>query len=91
LSIQVQIKKTEIPVGWSRESADFINKLIQRKPAHRLGLNGPDEVKDHPWFKNFDWNKLYHKEIPSPFIPPHQEDNFDAKYINQDWKDANSE
>jgi serine/threonine protein kinase len=82
LSSQVQIKKTEIPSGWSREAADFINKLIKRKPAHRLGLNGPDEVKEHPWFRNFDWNKLYQKQIPSPFTPPHQQDNFDARYIN---------
>lgn len=27
----------------------------------------------------------------SPFIPVGTEDNFDQKYINQDWKDANSD
>lgn len=37
---QVQIKKDEIPEGWSLESADFINRLIQRKPNNRLGKNG---------------------------------------------------
>lgn len=44
-------------------------QLIQRKPINRLGLNGPEEVKSHNWFKNFDWDKLYNKEIPPPFIP----------------------
>jgi hypothetical protein len=29
--------------------------------------------------------------VPSPFIPPLSEDNFDAKYTNSEWKDANSE
>lgn len=48
----------EIPEGWSIEAADFINKLIQRKPANRLGLNGPEEVKEHIWFRGFDWNSL---------------------------------
>lgn len=35
---QVFITRAEIPEGWSIEAADFINKLIQRKPALRLGL-----------------------------------------------------
>jgi serum/glucocorticoid-regulated kinase 1/serum/glucocorticoid-regulated kinase 2 len=28
LSKQVQIRKNEVPAGWSLEAADFINKLI---------------------------------------------------------------
>ena len=28
LAKQVQIKKNDIPVGWSIEAADFINRLI---------------------------------------------------------------
>jgi len=31
LSKQVQIKRNEIPLNWSFEAADFINKMIQRK------------------------------------------------------------
>ena len=38
LSKQIQIK--QVPRGWSIEAADFINKMIQRKPQHRLGSNG---------------------------------------------------
>ena len=41
LSNQIQIKKDEIPEDWSLEAADFINRLLQRKPINRLGLNGP--------------------------------------------------
>lgn len=76
LSKQVQIKKNEIPEGWSLEAADFINKLIQRKPVNRLGLDGPHEVKNHPWLKDYPWEKLYNKEIQPPFIP---EEEFDPK------------
>ena len=64
-----------------------MNKLIQRKPINRLGLNGPKEVMEHPWFKNIDWAKLTKKDMKSPFIPP-AEDNFDAEYTNDEWKDA---
>ena len=42
---QIFLKKSDLPEGWSVEAADFINKLLQRKPANRLGLHGPGEVK----------------------------------------------
>jgi hypothetical protein len=61
-------------------------KMIQRKPINRLGKNGPAEVKQHPWFKDFPWKDLWDKKIQAPFIPPKQ-DNFDQKNINEDWKD----
>jgi len=81
MSKQVQVKKNETPEGWSVESADFINRLLQRKPANRLGLRGAAEVKDHPWVKNFDWNGLYDRKIEAPFIPK-TGDNFDKKYCD---------
>ena len=86
LSKQVQIKKGEVPRGWSVEAADFINKMIQRKPQNRLGNNGSTEVKNHPWMKTFNWEALYNQTMESPFMPPN-EDNFDTKNINEEWKD----
>jgi serine/threonine protein kinase len=49
LAKQVEIKKNAIPDYWSVEAADFINKLIQRKPENRLGNKGIQQIKDHPW------------------------------------------
>ena len=46
-------------------------------------------MKDHVWFKGYNWDDLLGRKFKSPFIPP-KEDNFDAKYTNADWKD-NSE
>lgn len=60
--------------------------MIQRKPCYRLGINGPAEVKNHPWLKNYPWSDLETKRIKSPFIPPKGE-NFDQKNINEEWKD----
>ena len=82
LSTQVQVKKGMIPEGWGTESADFINRLIQRKPANRLGLRGPTEVKEHLWFKNYDWKNLYLGKLISPFRPKNG-DNFDFNYCNE--------
>lgn len=90
LAKQIQIKRPEIPQGWSVEAADFINRLLQRKPLNRLGLNGPEDVKNHPWLRDFPWDDLLHQRLKSPFTPPN-EDNFDAAYTNGEWKDQNSE
>jgi hypothetical protein len=54
------------------EAADFINKLLQRKPANRLGLNGPAEVKSHIWFKGVDWQAIIEKTAVAPFKPSKQ-------------------
>ncbi len=67
LENQVVIKKHELPDGWSLEAGDFINRLIQRKPSSRLGYHGAKEVKQHIWFRGFNWGKLYTFEIESPF------------------------
>lgn len=51
------------------EAVDFTNKLIQRKPANRLGKDGINEIKYHDWFANFDWDSLKNRKLKSPFKP----------------------
>lgn len=58
LSKQVQLRKQDLAEGWSIESMDFVNRLLQRKPTNRLGNNGPAEVKAHPWLASVDWNAI---------------------------------
>lgn len=98
LAKQVQIKKHEIPEDWSIEAADFINRvisnqLLQRKPINRLGLNGPQEVKSHPWLADFPWDKLLERSLIPPFVPNQSGENFDTRLQlpNDPWKDSNSD
>lgn len=90
---QVQIKKYDLPEDWSFEAADFINKLLQRKPANRLGLNGPEEVKSHIWLKDTDWDSLTRKKLTAPYIPDTDNDNFDAFQANASdkWNEENQD
>ena len=82
---EIQISKNDIPEGWSSEAADFINRLLKRKPGNRLGLRSAIEVKGHSWFRFFPWKDLYDKKIKAPFIPP-PGDNFDAKYCSNEHR-----
>ena len=93
LARQVQIRRDEIPHGWSNEAADFVNHLLQRKPVNRLGFHGPEEVKLHPWLKDVSWSRIKAKNIVSPYIPDEDEDNFDERLQidNDPWKDADSD
>ena len=77
---QDKIKKNELEKNWSLDSMDFINKLIERKPAARLGSkNGIQELKDHFWLKYYSWKELENKTLPGPFIPDKSK-NFDTSY-----------
>ncbi|PIN05062.1 NDR serine/threonine kinase [Handroanthus impetiginosus] len=50
----------------SVEAKDLITKLLC-SVNQRLGSNGADEIKAHPWFKGIDWDNIYHTE--AAFIP----------------------
>lgn len=48
----------------SPESEDLIKKLLVKDPMKRLGAKGRDaeELKEHPWFKTVDWDKVINRE-----------------------------
>lgn len=67
LAKQVFIR--EAPKGWSEESVDFVNLLIQRKASRRLGFLGNFELFGHGWFKGFDWEGMRKRRILPVFKP----------------------
>lgn len=50
---------------------DLIRKLLHKLPNKRLG-SGPEgckQIKDHPWFSDFEWQALERREMMAPYIP----------------------
>ena len=43
-----------------------------------MGVKGPQEVKNHPWLKDFDFEALKEKRLRAPYIPQNS-DNYDTK------------
>ena len=46
-------------------------QLLTRDPTRRLG-SGPDdatEIKAHPFFKDVDWDAVFHKKYPPTYLP----------------------
>ncbi len=65
----------------SPEARDFMQRLMTLDPTKRLGANGADEVKAHPFFAGIDWDKVTTTE--AAFIPqvtdPESTDYFDPR------------
>ncbi|GAA0138553.1 non-receptor serine/threonine protein kinase [Lithospermum erythrorhizon] len=55
----------------SPEAKDLISKLLCNV-NHRLGSNGANEIKVHPWFTGTNWERIYH--IEAAFIPEVKDD-----------------
>lgn len=68
-------------IEMSNEAKDFIKRLLTLDPSDRLGANGADEVKTHPFFAGIDWDKVTMTE--AAFIPqvtdPESTDYFDPR------------
>ena len=63
----------------SKEAEDLINKMINNSDE-RLGRNGIEEIKKHPFFKGVDWDNI--RNTKAPFIPDIQND-YDTKYFEK--------
>ena len=80
---QAKIEEKDNVKEWSKESLDFINKCLKRKESNRLGYsNGVQELKEHYWFKDVQWEELYNKKERAPFVPK-LVGNFDKKYCKE--------
>ena len=84
LNKQVKLKIDENS-EWSCKIVNFFNRLIQRKPENRLGFHGPEELKQHKFLQNFNWESLYSKQMKSPFTID-EDNNFDYEHVMKKWE-----
>ena len=47
------------------------------------GENGVNDLMNHPFFKNIDWNYIYNKKIKPPFTPKFNSESDIVKYIDK--------
>lgn len=81
-STNIALKEEQLPRNWDISVIDFINSLLKRKKAQRLGYFGIKDIKDHPWLESVNWSQIRAMEYPSPFNLPIG-DNFDVHYANK--------
>ena len=86
-SFEINLEKNDIPDDWDNNVTDLINGLLKRKKKFRLGSKGFDEVKNHPWFKDINWDIIENCEFISPF-KIEEGDNFDKEYVEKQDDDS---
>lgn len=68
-------------VEFTPEARDFMKRLMTLDPTERLGANGAEEVKAHPFLKGIQWDQVTITE--AAFIPqvddPESTDYFDPR------------
>lgn len=80
--------KIKFPRGAiSDNGKQFVKGLLNRNPKHRLGAhNDAQDLKNHAFFGDMDWEALAHKRIPPVFKPLVESNesvaNFDPEFTN---------
>ena len=76
----------------SPSARSILTGLLTRDPAQRLGVNGAEVIKRHPFFEKIDWRRLAQKKIQPPFKPsvrsPVDVSNFDTVFTTEQPLDS---
>jgi serine/threonine protein kinase len=76
------------PIHMPRDSVSILQKLLTREPEQRLGSGPTDaqEIMSQPFFRNINWDDVYHKRITPPFQPQitsaTDTSNFDSEFTS---------
>lgn len=76
------------PIHMPRDSVSILQKLLTREPDQRLGSGATDaqEIMSQPFFRNINWDDVYHKRVPPPFLPVIKNatdtSNFDSEFTS---------
>ena len=71
----------------SAEGRSFVKGLLNRNPRHRLGAQrDAEELKEHLFFADTDWDAVANKQVVPPFKPKLKNildvSNFDPEFTN---------
>lgn len=79
------------PQTFSQEAVVCIRGLLRVDESERLGSGprGAQDIIESDFFKVIDFDKLYRREIPPPFVPE-VANEFDTKYVPKVYLQADA-
>lgn len=84
---KIQFGQLRFPPFLSNSCKSLIIALLSREPESRLGSRDDvQDIKEHPFFSDMDWDRLYAKDY-TPSYTPHVTNNmaalFDQEFTDQ--------
>lgn len=63
--------KVKFPRNFDKNAKSLVKHLLVADLSKRYGnlKNGANDIKNHRWFGNMDWNALEAKKLPAPYKP----------------------
>lgn len=63
--------KVKYPSYFDTLAHDLLGNLLTSDITKRYGnlRGGSADIFSHGWFAEVDWDKLYKREIPAPYVP----------------------
>ncbi|KDD73798.1 protein kinase [Helicosporidium sp. ATCC 50920] len=79
----------QYPPYMSAEARDLISRLLERRPARRVGMlqGRASDIKRHPWFAGFDWEALEARRMPAPRKPKQDSEKRIAELAEQERRE----
>lgn len=71
----IKKRNFEFPPYFPEDAKDLVDRMLTTDPARRIGANGYDEIKAHPFFAKVDWSN-----ITTVSNVTHLNENFDKKW-----------
>ena len=83
---EILADEPDYPSSMPRDSVSILQSLLAKEPDQRLGSGPSDaqDVMDHKFFKDINWDDLYYKRVTPPFVPilngPTDVSNFETEF-----------
>jgi len=86
INLDIYKQKLKFPRYLNEDAIDLISKLLVFEPKKRLGYgkDGTENIKNHPFFEEINWDDIWNKKIVPPF-KPELEDELDLKYFDSQF------
>jgi serine/threonine protein kinase len=78
--LRIMQEDVEIPEYISENPANLLTQMLKRDPNDRIG--SIEEIKEHEWFDDVDWEKYYKRQIEPEWKPNLIDSNFDPEYTS---------
>ena len=78
--------KVKFPSSFDSNAKSLVKHILVQDLSKRYGnlKNGADDIKNHRFFKNMNWNDLINKKITAPYRPQVSANNDVSAFSNVD-------